>query len=206
MKKLIILLCLVLTTVCFSANEIHYFDTTGQTTLYARVIKASDLTVWETVAGAYQASPTWANTDIALTEQGTDYRPGCYVASMPTSAGGKYYIEIYDQAGATLAATDTRLEVYELVWTGTAEHLPYNVLQVEGADITTYVESRTLATADYLTAADVWNALTSGMTTSCSIGKKLADFTLGTDNKVLISADSQDLSATLKVKSGGRLN
>jgi len=45
----------------------------------------------------------------------------------------------------------------------------------------------------------IWNALLSGFTTVGSIGKKLADWVLGNDNKALISTDAQDLSTTLKV-------
>ena len=47
--------------------------------------------------------------------------------------------------------------------------------------------------------AGMWNALTSGMVTVGSIGKKLADLVFGTDNKILISTDAQDLNATLSV-------
>jgi len=50
--------------------------------------------------------------------------------------------------------------------------------------------SRTLSNFGTL-VADVWAALTSGMTTDGSIGKKLADWVLGTDSKVLLSADAQ---------------
>lgn len=41
------------------------------------------------------------------------------------------------------------------------------------------------------TAAAVWNALTSGFGTAGSIGKKLKDWVLGTDNKALLSTDAQ---------------
>lgn len=60
-----------------------------------------------------------------------------------------------------------------------------------------------LTSAERTTLTDViWNALTSGMSTVGSVGKKLADWvaaTLGADNKVLISTDTQDLSGTLDV-------
>jgi hypothetical protein len=58
-----------------------------------------------------------------------------------------------------------------------------------------------IATAASITAvpAAVWAALTSGMTTAGSIGKKLADWVLGTDSKILVSSDAQDLSAALSV-------
>lgn len=47
-----------------------------------------------------------------------------------------------------------------------------------------------LDTLNGLVAA-IWSALTSGMTTVGSIGKKLAGWVLGTDNKVLLSSDAQ---------------
>lgn len=49
-------------------------------------------------------------------------------------------------------------------------------------------------------AGVIWNSLTSGMSTVGSIGKKLADWVLGTDSKVLVSTDAQDLSAALDVR------
>lgn len=39
--------------------------------------------------------------------------------------------------------------------------------------------------------AAIWNALTSGMITAGSIGKKLADWVLGSDSKAMISTDAQ---------------
>lgn len=50
--------------------------------------------------------------------------------------------------------------------------------------------ARTLTSFGTL-VADVWAAATSGLTTVSSIGKKLADWVLGTDSKVLLSADAQ---------------
>jgi len=168
MKKIIFALILILSISCFAANEIHYFDTSGQSNLYCRVIKASNLYVWDTDGSAYAASPTWANTDIALTEEDTDYRPGVYVASMPTSAIGKYYIEVY--SGSSPAKTDTRLQVWEMPWSGTAEIVEgdntlwlgltiqatgvagvpvVDVILVEAVDATDYVKTRTIPAADY---------------------------------------------------------
>ncbi len=48
-------------------------------------------------------------------------------------------------------------------------------------------------------SALVWNTLTSALITVNSIGIKLANWVLGTDSKILISADAQDLSTTLDV-------
>jgi hypothetical protein len=59
--------------------------------------------------------------------------------------------------------------------------------------------ARTLTSLGSSVVAEIWSALTSGMSTAGSIGKKLADWALGTDSKVLLSSDAQDLSATLSV-------
>lgn len=55
------------------------------------------------------------------------------------------------------------------------------------------------ATQKASVSTSVWNTLLTAITTSSSIGKKLKDWVLGTDNKSLISTDAQDLSATLSV-------
>jgi hypothetical protein len=52
-------------------------------------------------------------------------------------------------------------------------------------------------------ASSVWSALTSGLTTVGSIGKKLADWALGTDNRALVSANTHTSGATVAAVSGG---
>lgn len=51
-------------------------------------------------------------------------------------------------------------------------------------------------------ASGVWNALTSGMSTPGSIGKKMADWALGTDNKALVSADTHTSGVTVAAVTG----
>jgi len=53
------------------------------------------------------------------------------------------------------------------------------------------VGSRTLTALGSSLVAEIWNALTSGMTTAGSIGKKLADWILGSDKKAMLSTDAQ---------------
>jgi len=139
MKKIIFSLILMLSICCFAANEIHYFDTSGQSDIYARVTKASDFTIYDTGLTDYNDNPAWGVTDIAMTERDPNFNPGLYYASMPTSTAGRYYIEVY--SGASPAKTDTRLQVYQIDWSGSAEitlasTLSANVTQIEGADAT----------------------------------------------------------------------
>ncbi len=58
--------------------------------------------------------------------------------------------------------------------------------------------TRTLTSLGAPLVAEIWNALTSGMVTVGSIGKKLADWVLGTDNRALVSADLHTAGVTVK--------
>jgi hypothetical protein len=55
----------------------------------------------------------------------------------------------------------------------------------------TVAKEATVSAGFAAVAASVWNAATSGMGTLGSLGKKLADWVLGSDSKVLLSADAQ---------------
>ena len=147
MKKIIIIL--LLASVSFAANEIHYLDIAGQTNLYVRVVKASGLTIWD--GDSYEASPAWEDTDIALTEN-TSIK-GLYYATMPTSAVGRYYVMAY--AGAVPADTDVRLQAWEMDWSGSAEitlasTLTANVAQIEGTDVTDFFTTMNAIATDWL--------------------------------------------------------
>jgi hypothetical protein len=53
-------------------------------------------------------------------------------------------------------------------------------------------DAMALTTGERTTLAGaIWNSLTSGMTTTGSVGKKLANWVLGSDSKVLLSTDAQ---------------
>jgi hypothetical protein len=51
--------------------------------------------------------------------------------------------------------------------------------------------SRTMTAFGTTLGKDVWDVLTSALITSSSIGKKVSDWILGTDNKALLSTDAQ---------------
>lgn len=52
------------------------------------------------------------------------------------------------------------------------------------------------------TAGVIWNSLLSGFGTAGSVGKKLADWVLGTDNRVKVSADVHTSGQTVAAVSG----
>lgn len=89
------------------ANEVKIYYTTGST-LYMQVWREADMKVWDAGDSAFEAPGTWNNTrmgqcDIALTEiAGT----GWYQGTMPAIKPGMYYVNIFEQAGASPAITD----------------------------------------------------------------------------------------------------
>lgn len=117
MKKTILILILIITNLCLAANEIHYFDTSGQTNLYVRITRPSDFYIWDTGTSDFNDDPAWASTDIALTEGDPNFNSGLYYCSMPISTAGKYYFEVY--SGSSPVKTDVRLTVWEDFWSGT---------------------------------------------------------------------------------------
>jgi len=125
MKRILVFLLLV--SVCFGANEIQIRETTGQTDLYAVVMRNSDMAVMNgTTPFAFDDSPTtgeWANYEIGLTEHTAVL--GLYYATMPTSTAGKYSVHCYK--GASPAATDTFLQGFYMDWSGTTEKTFANV-------------------------------------------------------------------------------
>ncbi len=132
MKKYLMTV-LIMTTVLFAANEIHYFDIGGQSNLYVRVTRASNLQIYDTVAAELSASPDWANTDIALTQADPNLYSGLYLADMPAVPAGLYYLEAYQ--GTSPAKTDTKLAPWIEYWDGSAfQYISEQIVAVE-ADV-----------------------------------------------------------------------
>lgn len=63
----------------------------------------------------------------------------------------------------------------------------------------------TVGTMAAAAVGSIWNALLSGMTTAGSVGKKLAVWILGTDNKALLSTDTQAARLQLSSQDEGVL-
>jgi len=125
MKKLLFII-LFLAAAVYAANEIRYIDSTGQQR-YCKIARSSDLKMWDTVALAYATSPTWANAAIDLTEN-ADIN-NVYLANMPTSTAGTYYILMFEGTKATAANTDDYLDGYDFNWNGSSEITLYQVYE-----------------------------------------------------------------------------
>lgn len=90
------------------------------------------------------------------------------------------------KAGLALSATENATTYIGFI----NDRLPADPAAVGSAMTLTSGERTSVAGA-------VWAALTSGMTAVGSIGKKLADWALGTDNRVLVSANAHTSGQTV---------
>lgn len=117
LRNAVILLC-IFTFTLFAANEIHFYESIDSD-YYVNVIKASDYYFWDTVAGAYAQSPTWANSAIDATE--STHKSGLYFVDLPTSVAGSYDILVYNGTKATATSADTYLKGFDFEWSGTSE-------------------------------------------------------------------------------------
>jgi len=106
------------------ANEIRLNrpDLLGST-IYCILRRESDRYVWVPGNSAFEAPGTWdasrvGECDIALTESPAN--SGQFSADMPNVAEDEYYIEYFQQAGASpaLADTDTYLGGETYQWDG----------------------------------------------------------------------------------------
>jgi len=110
------------------ANEIVFAFPKGFT-LYARVFDSTGQ-VWNT--SGTPAFEAWADGnvtdyDIAL----TDKTSGQYIGDYPTTAAGRYKVNVYLQAGGTPAIIDAPLGTGEILWDGTSE-----IFQADEDDVT----------------------------------------------------------------------
>ena len=101
------------------ANEIHVDYASGNT-LYAVVRnKAGD--VWYIAGQVFEAWGTGGHDaddyDISLTDKDGSRYIGDFDCNIPA---GRYWVQIFLQAGGTPADGDNLIAGYEIVWTGTA--------------------------------------------------------------------------------------
>lgn len=124
------------------ANEIVFSYDTGST-IYARVFNSTGQ-VWKTTTNAFE---DWSDGnvqryDIALTDKST----GQYIGDFPSCAAGRYKVNIYKQAGANPAITDTVIGTGEILWSATGEIQPADEDDVTDAHETTDDLINTLTT------------------------------------------------------------
>ena len=100
------------------ANEIQANYTSGNT-LYA-VVRNAVGDVWYVVGKVFEVWGTGGRTaddyDISLTDKSGSRYVGSFDANVPA---GRYYIQIFLQAGANPAEGDTFVAGDEIVWSGT---------------------------------------------------------------------------------------
>lgn len=101
------------------ANEIVFSYDKGST-LYARMFSLTGQVYDDTV----ERMVNWSDGDVGDYDIPlTDMTSGQYIADFPTAIGqsGRFKINIYKQAGASPAITDTVIGTGEILWSLTAE-------------------------------------------------------------------------------------
>jgi hypothetical protein len=102
------------------ANEIHANYASGNT-LYA-VIRNGVGNVWYVAGQSFEAwgtgSRTADNYDIGLTDKSGSRYVGNFDSSLPA---GRYFVQIFVQAGANPADGDTLVASDEILWSGTGK-------------------------------------------------------------------------------------
>lgn len=124
---------------------------------------------------------------ISATNSSTTNKPQVDLFSVSDDAPAANNLELdYDGTGLTRANST--------IGTATAVTDDVDITQ-SGADKVWGTTVRTLSAAG---VQAIWDALTSALTTANSIGKKLADWVLGSDDKVEVSADAHSSGQTIK--------
>jgi len=97
------------------ADEIIFaFD--KDSTLYTRAFNSSGQ-VWNGSSFEDWVDGNVGNYDISLTDKSS----GQYIGDFPTTAAGRFKVNVYLQAGGSPAITDTVVGTGEILWDGTSE-------------------------------------------------------------------------------------
>ncbi len=97
------------------ADEIVFaFD--KDNTLYARVFDSTGK-VWNGTAFETWVDGNVGNYDITVTDQSS----GQYIGDFPSTAAGRFKVNIYIQISASPAITDPVIQTGEILWDGTSE-------------------------------------------------------------------------------------
>ena len=123
------------------AEEIRFFSTLGAART-VRIIRLSDLYVYDNNASAFAAAPTWANSLIAATEK-IAIKSGCYTIDLALVAGS-YFILVYNGVAPADGATPLTGFVYD--WNGSST-ITQQTISAQVADKTGYVLSGLTATS-----------------------------------------------------------
>lgn len=139
-----------------------------------------------------EGQSSWTTITLVTATLGT-YVPGGFVADGGPVTGGYEFSP--PNAVVAAGATWAEIEIY-----GATNMLPVLIeIELDAVnyqDATGFGLSR-LDAAISSVGASVWNYLTASGTTLGSYGKKLADWVLGTDNRVKVSADAHTSGETV---------
>ena len=97
------------------AAELQTDYISGKTCYF--LLRNSTGSIWNGASFVAYATVNYTDYDIAATEQGT--ASGYYVATMPTSTAGVYYVVAKERAGVSPAETDITVGTGIIQWTGT---------------------------------------------------------------------------------------
>jgi len=153
-------------------------------TVYTIIRKPADATVWQTTTSTFVAwnNANIANYDVALADGSGDY----YSVTFPAGiAAGTYGASVYLQAGGTPAITDIILGSDSMASSG---YPSVDVVEIEATDATTYIETRTLASADYTIVGDTIAGVTT--VTNLTNAPTAGDLTVTMKASVNTEADS----------------
>lgn len=152
MKDIAIFLMMVcLACSGFAADEIH-FDYESGATVYA-VRFQTDGKVFFTNGSGSEDWTTVGNYVVTMTENGSG---GHFVGSfdtVPNIAAGTYKVTAYEQLGGAPADSDRAIYVGEIVWTGTAEYVPNDVLDAIVEDTGTTIPGKIDTTDALITSS-----------------------------------------------------
>jgi len=166
------------------------WTTTGMTNPNKQVASVS---VTPAVKGIIRARLAVAKASYTLYVD--PYSPGSGVTNNSRDyMAGEMYV---NESGLT--TTPTAAAIADAVW---ATALPGAYAAGTAGKLVGTNLDATISSRSTLTAQAVWDALTSALTTAGSIGKKLADWALGSDNRVLVSANAHTAGATVAAVTG----
>lgn len=120
MKKIIALLIIIFISFClFAANEVK-FDSTPNSERYIRIVRDSDLYLWDVNLVDFNDDPNWTVSCIEATESSNV--KGTFAVTFPaTISAGAYRIKVYDGNDETWGQNDTWITSFDFDWDGSYE-------------------------------------------------------------------------------------
>lgn len=121
-KYLISIILILLSTFIYAADEVWYYESQYGQNRYCRIVDLSDRDIWDDNGSTWAASPTWANTALAMTEDdGDDDVKGFYYCSFPDSTAGDYLVVVYSGTAGSASTTDSVVTSFAFHYDGSKE-------------------------------------------------------------------------------------